>query len=381
VVIEALNNGADSYLQKGGKSVPQYAELKHRIQVVVQRHRGEEALRESEERYRTILDQAADGVILHDETGHIVDVNRKTCQSLGYSREELLSKSIEDIDPDAILEGKSNLWNAVLAGESYTFESHHVHKDGSTIPVEVALGPLHLPLGPAILGIVRDITERKLAEDALQEASRKLNLLSSITRHDIKNQLMALTGNLTLLEKKQFEHSSDEHLLKAEAAAERISAMIQFTKEYEDIGVHAPIWQDVRALVDECTKDVPSGPIKVVNDVPVDTEVFADPLIVKVFHNLIHNAVRHGGNITAFHFFVEELEGARAIICEDDGVGISADMKEKLFTRGSGKDHGFGLFLSREILSITGITIAEAGAPGRGARFVTTVPQSGLKGT
>jgi signal transduction histidine kinase len=108
--------------------------------------------------------------------------------------------------------------------------------------------------------------------------------------------------------------------------------------------------------------------------------VFADPLIVNVFHNLIDNAMKHGANITTIHFFVEENDGVRAIVCEDDGVGISADMKERLFTRGSGKDHGLGLFLSREILSITGITITEAGEPGRGARFIMTVPQSGLRG-
>ena len=225
-----------------------------------------------------------------------------------------------------------------------------------------------------------DITERKRAQEALREASRKLNLLSSITRHDINNQLMALEGNLTLLKMKQLEHSSDEHLLKVEAAAERISAMIRFTKEYEDIGVHAPIWQDVMALVRTASGDIPFEKARVVNDVPAGTEVFADPLIAKVFHNLIGNAVRYGGNITTIHFSVEERDGVHAIVCEDDGVGISADMKEKLFTHGFGKNHGLGLFLSREILSITGITITEAGALGRGAKFVITIPAGGFRG-
>ncbi|MCE5296007.1 MAG: ATP-binding protein, partial [Euryarchaeota archaeon] len=95
--------------------------------------------------------------------------------------------------------------------------------------------------------------------------------------------------------------------------------------------------------------------------------------------NLVQNAVRHGGNITTLHFMIEKSEGSVSIICEDDGVGMPAEMKIKLFARGFGKDHGLGLFLSREILSITGIKITETGEPERGARFVMTVPKNGFR--
>ncbi|MBU2621044.1 MAG: PAS domain-containing protein [Proteobacteria bacterium] len=67
------------------------------------------------------MEQAADTIFLHDETGWILDVNRKACQSLGYSREELLSKSIADIDPESIRTGKNELWGKILGGESFTF--------------------------------------------------------------------------------------------------------------------------------------------------------------------------------------------------------------------------------------------------------------------
>jgi PAS domain S-box-containing protein len=138
---------------------------------------AEKELRESEERYRTVMEQAADAVFMHGETGRILDVNRKACQSLGYSREELLSKSVEDIDPEATQVGKHELWGKVLAGEQSTFESHQIRKDGSTFPVEVTLGPVRLLSGSVVLGIARDITERKRAEKALLESETQYRKL------------------------------------------------------------------------------------------------------------------------------------------------------------------------------------------------------------
>ncbi|MEI6842822.1 MAG: ATP-binding protein, partial [Methanomicrobiales archaeon] len=83
----------------------------------------------------------------------------------------------------------------------------------------------------------------------------------------------------------------------------------------------------------------------------------------------------YGGKITTIRFSALKSGDDYLILCEDDGVGIPADEKEKIFVRGFGKNTGLGLFLSREILSITGITIAETGEPGKGARFEMVVPK------
>jgi signal transduction histidine kinase len=85
--------------------------------------------------------------------------------------------------------------------------------------------------------------------------------------------------------------------------------------------------------------------------------------------------VRYGGKITTIRFSVEEHEGDRVVVCEDDGLGVGAEEKEKIFERGFGKNTGLGLALSREILAITGITLKETGEPGKGARFEMTVPK------
>ena len=140
---------------------------------VTEHKQAQAALRESEQRYRTIMEQAADAVFMHDETGRILDANRRACQSLGYTREELLSMSIGEIDPEAIQSGKHESWGRILAGESFTFESHQRRKDGSALPVEVTLGPVQLPSGTAVMGIVRDITQRQRAAEALRESEER----------------------------------------------------------------------------------------------------------------------------------------------------------------------------------------------------------------
>ena len=150
--------------------------------------------------------------------------------------------------------------------------------------------------------------------------------------------------------------------------------MIRFTREYEAIGAKAPVWQDCRTLADAAAKEVSPGKVVIKNNLPAGAEVFADSLIIKVFYNLTDNAVRYGEKITTIRFSAEEHNGEHILVCEDDGVGIPAEEKEKIFNRGFGKNTGMGLFLSREILSITGISITETGEPGMGARFEISVP-------
>jgi signal transduction histidine kinase len=221
---------------------------------------------------------------------------------------------------------------------------------------------------------MEDITERKMAEEALCEANKKLNLLYDITRHDINNQILALNSFIELLHEKSPDPALEYYFSWITQSVNRISAMIQFTKEYATIGITTPLWQDTRTLVDTAAKQIHLGNVTVKNDLPAGIEIFADSLIIKVFYNLMDNAVRYGGKITVIRFFWEERNGNGIIVCEDDGTGIQYPDKERIFEQGFGKNTGIGLFLSREILSITGITIRETGEPGKGTRFEMTFP-------
>jgi signal transduction histidine kinase len=261
-------------------------------------------------------------------------------------------------------------------GKSDRFEQKFFRKDGSMFWAIATVTPLaekNKVVGA--FAMLTDITDRKLAEEALHQANRKLTLLSTITRHDINNQLLTLNGFLALLFKIAPDPAFEYYFTRITTASLRISSMIQFTKEYEKIGVNAPVWQDCRTLVDTSTNEAQLGQVMVKNDLPRDAEVFADPMIARVFYNLMDNAVRYGGKITTIRFFVKDREGDHILVCEDDGDGVPAEEKEQIFERGFGKNTGLGLFLAREILGITGITIKETGEPGKGARFEMTVPE------
>jgi signal transduction histidine kinase len=104
-------------------------------------------------------------------------------------------------------------------------------------------------------------------------------------------------------------------------------------------------------------------------------EIYAAPLLENVFYILVDNAVQHGGKISLIRFSVEYGESEAVILCEDDGAGIPAGDKERIFKRGTRKKTDINLFLAREILAHTGISIRETGEPGKGARFEMRVPK------
>ena len=230
------------------------------------------------------------------------------------------------------------------------------------------------------IGSCYDIQGRKQAEEALKQANRKLNLLSSITRHDINNQLFSLKAFLELSKESLGDAAkTSEYIIKEERAANAIERQIIFTKEYQDLGVKAPDWQNVEDGVKNAYASLPMRDIRLTPEVN-NLEVYADPLLEKVFYNLIDNALRYGGQMmTTIHISLKDAETGLVISVEDDGVGILAEDKKRLFERGFGKHTGLGLFLSREILSITGITITETGEPGKGARFEILVPKGGYR--
>ena len=347
------------------------------IRDISERKKAEEALRKSENKYRKLVETTDTGFVIIDDQGRVLDANLKYISLTNHtSLEEIAGRNVTEWT--AAYEKDKNaeaVQQCVRDGYMRSLEIDYVNASGTIIPIEINSTVVRSDEGVQILTLCRDISDRKRAENAIRQANKKLNLLSSITRHDINNQLTVIGGYMDIIECKEHDPTIDEFFQTVSTATQRIAALIQFIGEYEQIGVTAPVWQDCRTLVDTAAKEAPLGKIMVKNDLPAGIEVFADPLIAKVCYNLIDNAVRYGGKITTIRFFAEEAGDNHVIVCEDDGEGVVAEEKEKIFERGFGKNTGLGLALSREILDITGITFRETGEPGKGARFEMTVPK------
>ena len=344
----------------------------------IERMNALSSLSESEEKFRALVEHSLDGTLILDPAGTILFANHAAGRLLGVDHpDELIGgRSITEFVAPASQNEIINDFGEVTMWVGGYIAHYKILTANQGERLVEGIGKSILFNGaPSILISLRDITGRWRAENALREANRKLNLLSSITRHDINNQLQVLNGYAMILRDINHDPSLDGYLSRVATASSRIASMIQFTREYEEIGVRLPVWQGLRTLVDEAGRGANPGGVVLENDIPEAMEVFADPLIGKVLFNLIDNALRHGGRVTTVRFAATIRDEACIVTCEDDGDGIAPGLKERIFDRGFGKNTGFGLSLSREILDITGITIRETGEAGRGARFEIAVPK------
>lgn len=224
-------------------------------------------------------------------------------------------------------------------------------------------------------------SERKRVEKALDEANKKLNLMASITRHDIINQLTSQHESLetALSLRVKDPEKAWELVTGAATIATRTLNSVKFTGDYQKVGVKSPQWQEIHTLIDAAVKDSSPGSLTFSNEIPPGTELYADPLIGKVFSNLIENTIKYGKKATILRFSLHTEATGTVIVCEDDGVGIPEGRKEKMFSYEHGMNHGLGLFLAREILAITAITLRETGTIGSGARFEIHCPAAAIR--
>ena len=320
----------------------------------------------------------------------VLSANLMLARMLGYdSPDSIIGISARDIvyNPAHLQEIENDLSKD---GSVIRREMQLKQKEGSGIYVALnarIVPGTEIPVA-WIDAVAEDVTERKIFEMemhyhdselnryalALTQANKKLNLLSSITRHDILNQLTALAGYLDMMDKESLDPKIRKYIDVEKRIAETIRKQIQFTKDYHEIGVRSPEWYDVKKTIETVTASLalPNGLLK--NGIG-NLSIYADPLLEKVFYNLVENAFRHGKRVSSITFSSVSRADSITIVCEDNGVGIPEEYKEAIFNREHFKNTGFGLFLSREILGITSLTIKETGEPGKGGRFEITVPQ------
>jgi PAS domain S-box-containing protein len=338
-----------------------------------------DALQESEERFRMLLEHVPSVAVQgYNMDGTTQYWNDASMNLYGYTAEEALGKNLVDliIPPEMKDDVRSAMAFMAETGQPIpASELSLMKKDGSRVSVFSSHAIVTRSGGDTELFCIDiDLSERKRDEEALREAIQKLRLLTSLTRHDIFNQLTA--GQLFLdmaRETPEFEKKA-EYISHAYEANRRIESIIGFTREYESFGTASSRWLGLRPTIESAKIEISPEIAKIENQIPEKIEVYADPILRKVFSTLMENAARHGGDISCIRFSCQMVEDSLIIICTDDGVGIQMDEKIQIFDHGYGKNTGIGLFLAKEILSITGLSIRECGIPGEGARFEILVP-------
>jgi signal transduction histidine kinase len=227
-------------------------------------------------------------------------------------------------------------------------------------------------------GLKAEILERKRFEATLQLANRKLNTLSSITRHDILNQITAIVMYVSLAEEMVKDPALLLHLQKIGQSTQMVQKQISFARDYQDIGLHAPQWQNVDITIRNAIAGLDLGAVSVEQEV-ANLELYADLLLERVFSTLVDNTLRHGQKATKIRFSAQETSEGLTIFCQDNGVGVPARVKEGIFKHDYHRNTGYGLFLAAEILGMTELSIVETGEPGSGARFEIRVPKSAYR--
>ncbi|UCE80674.1 MAG: sensor histidine kinase [Methanobacteriota archaeon] len=232
------------------------------------------------------------------------------------------------------------------------------------------------------LSVLYSDLEGKVAERTkeVEQANRKLRLLGSITRHDALNQVSIIAGWVSLAEETAEDKKLLETLRKIKEAAVNLETNLEFTSLYEKVGIKKPEWVQMDRALTHSLFGMGPREFEMINGFG-DLQVYCDPMIQNVLRNLVDNSIRHGGKIKRISFTYREGPEGLTIVCEDDGVGVPPEKKEGLFepSRTASGRKSFGLYLSKEILSITGITIRETGEPGKGARFEMHVPKGGYR--
>jgi signal transduction histidine kinase len=206
------------------------------------------------------------------------------------------------------------------------------------------------------------------------QEKRKLDLFVEVLRHDVLNKVAAVSGYVELVKENSTDAKNLGFLAKQQLLLVSIREQINFTRDYQNLGTEKPRWQVLNTTLRHAVALLPPDTIKPELDHTDNIEIFADPLLVKVFYNLMDNSLRHGRNVSLIRFSCREQQDGLLVRYEDDGVGVAPRDKESIFLRGKGSNTGLGLFLIREILMMTGIPICETGTPGKGARFEMLVP-------
>jgi len=327
-------------------------------------------VKDSEILRRDIIDQLPVAVFMKSvKDGKYVLWNKTSEEIFTISASEVIGRTDKELSSteDAIIIDKED--KEACLNQVFISNKQIVNK---------SLGPraIHLIIVPIfdsthtlqyILGVGEDITEESL--------KTKIDLLFSITRGDILDQLSVIVNYLERAQLKTSAESMQAFFEKTLESVESIRNQIKFVRSLQDLKGPSPVWQSVKKAFWNSVPLISAGSIDISMEMD-DIELYADSLLPRVFYNLLANSIQHGEHqLTKIRLSSYVSGESLTLVYEDNGAGIPLNEKEKIFEFGYGRGTGFGLFLVREILGYTGITITESGEPGKGAKFEIVVPK------
>ena len=328
-------------------------------------------LREQEALYKGLFDNSEAGsILIHmSESGRVIEeVNEKARTLLDARAEDLvtapLTAFMSSEDEEEIFSCLAN------TGRVEAAEKVFVTSNGKLQNVLVSLASL--PDNRAILTFV-DINRRVNAERALKTANDKLSLIARISTNRLYGEINEIIGTVDKMAVLQHDGETINFITKIRTLAVNLARRLLLTETYKDLGTYPPVWISVQHILESANR------LFGVYDVSFRfwserLEIYADPLLEEVLLHIVENSLRHGGsanNIVATYHITDE--GLDLLLC-DDGIGIPPEKKDAIFEYDAGEHSGIGLFICRQILGVTGISITEEGKKGEGACFVIRVP-------
>ena len=377
---------------------------------VTEQKGAERALRESEARFRGTFENAAVGIAHVGLDGRWLDVNERLCEIVGYSHDEMLRRTFQDITHPDDLGVDLELFERLLAGETdhYQLEKRYVHRDGHAVWINLTVAPDRQPDGRTdyTISVVEDVSEKKAAEaalvalnDALEDrveertaelarSNEELDQFAYVASHDLKAPLRAIDSLATWIAEDAADRlppESARHLGLLRQRAARMEGLLNGLLAYSRVGRKeaAPEPVETGALVRDVVATVapPEGfDVRVEGPFPV-VETARAPLAL-VLRNLVGNAIKHhdraDGRVTVS---ARARDGWAEFTVEDDGPGVPAEYRDRVFglfqtlrPRDEVEGSGMGLAIVKKTVEGRGGRIALETAAGGGARFRFTWP-------
>jgi PAS domain S-box-containing protein len=352
-------------------------------------------LKATESFHANLLDNIGQAVIMVNADSKITFWNNAAEKLFGYTRNQTLCQDVVQVLAGTnAKEETETIAKWLKSKKAIVTEYLAQRKDGSLVPVLVNCSPIYgdngVYLGSAVSAT--DITEQKIMEkdmtvaleylsaniDKIEELNEKLKVVGSLTRHDVRNKLSSVTSYTYILKKRHYDMEDVvDGLDKMSRAVNDSMKIFELASTYEQVGMEALVDVDVGKAVDGAVEMFPSLPFKVINDCH-GLIVHADSLLRQLLFNFMDNTRKYGKTTqNVWVYYQGTPSGDLQLIYEDDGMGIPQTYKDQLFRQGfsTGGSTGFGLFLSKKIVSVYGWSIREEGEAGKGTKFVMTVPR------